>query len=65
MNKLDFLEDKETGLELIILCHDCKAIFEINKECLVWALAINPSFLEFKAYMEQGKCPNCRQVSDE
>lgn len=56
-------DDKE--LELIIMCLKCGKLFEINPEALICSNILNPSFNEFKEYVEKSKCQYCRKIKFE
>jgi hypothetical protein len=56
--KLDSEKVRGT-LDLIIVCHQCKTMFEVNHEALAMAHLLNPSFNEFLEYVMHGKCKVC------
>jgi hypothetical protein len=54
--------DEENGtLELVIYCHECKNIYQINPKFIAWALVSQANIWEVYEAILKYKCQKCRK----
>lgn len=55
-------EEKDGSCELIIYCHACKSLFQLNLAMIALSLASNASIWDVYNYILTTKCRNCKDV---